>query len=51
MNEYKNKIKRTKDRYLEMERVLLLGNRGKVITVIWFIIVIAFFRWVISITW
>jgi len=51
MSEDKNKINSIKERYLEIEKSMLCGIKGKVITVIWFILTILYFRWVLSITY
>ena len=51
MSEYKDKINSAKEKYLETEKLLLCGAKGKAFTVIWFILTILYFRWVLSITY
>ena len=50
MSEYKDRINSVKEKYLEIEKTMLCGTKGKAFTVIWFIITLLYFRWVLSLT-
>lgn len=48
MDEYKDKINGAVEKYLKIEKLVLSGFKGKVITVIWYIGVTFFFIWVLT---